>query len=231
MVVAGLTTGFDVACNGPDATDRLPGGVPGVGLASVALGPGGAGVLVLANGSVVAVSGSDASGYFTAQAWVPTGPPPSSRFTTSCVVDANGDGVVDVVLGAAPGNASALLAGSVGGAFGVLSGASGLGAALAAAVGTLGVSAVTAVTCPPGGLTLVATTPGDLLLVHLTSSGTAVANLNTSSISGGGGMAGVAVGDLDLDGDSLSALDAVVCSAAFNALHLVRGLCLPGATA
>jgi hypothetical protein len=81
MVVAGLRTGYDVACNGADTTDRLPDGVSDAGLASVALGPAG-GALVLANGSVVAVGRSDDMGYFTAQAQG-TGLLPTARFTVA----------------------------------------------------------------------------------------------------------------------------------------------------
>jgi hypothetical protein len=78
MVVAGLSTGFDVPCNGVEAPDRLPAGVSMAGVASAAMAPAG-GALVLTNGSVVVVGSGNATGY--------TSTLTQARFTTACVVD------------------------------------------------------------------------------------------------------------------------------------------------
>ena len=222
MVVAGLRTGYDVACNGPDATDRLPGGVSDAGLASVALGPEG-GALVLANGSVVAVGRSDGVGYFPAQAQG-TGLPPTARFTVASCADVDGDGAVDVVLGAAPGSASAGLLGTEGAG---LVASPGLGTALTAAFGTQGLLASVVATLGPAcpaGVSVVAATPGGLQLALLASNGTA-AVVSTSSVAAPSGVVGIVVVDVDRDG----MLDAVGCGASTSTLLLAPGLCQAGA--
>jgi hypothetical protein len=194
MVVAGLATGFDVPCNGPDAPARLPVGVSSVGLVSVALGPCG-GALVLANGSVVAVGAGNATGHFVAQAGAPLGLPPSARYTTACVVDATGDGIVDVLLGAAAGSTSAALLGGDTG----FSVSTGLGAALGTALGSAGVTGMVASTLgtgSPGGVSVIAAGPTGVLLIQLSPSGDAVVNVTAIPGGGGGVPGGIAAGYL-----------------------------------